>query len=93
LSHPGANGEEITDAEKNARAEMAKGIAKLHMKDPDVVRTLPPVHAGLVREVVATVQETPEVYRELRKSSLTLVHPQIDKGHSTTSPTARRPRR
>jgi hypothetical protein len=86
LSHPTASGEEITAAEANARAEMAKGIAKLHMRDPDAVRALPPVQAGIVREVVAAVEATPGLLRELSKSNLTLVRPHIDKGHTTPMP-------
>ncbi|MFJ5984433.1 hypothetical protein [Lentzea sp. NPDC092896] len=91
LIHPTAPRGKLPEAEKNARNEISRRIAKLHAQDPEVVRTLPPVHAGLVRAVVAAVSQAPPPAAQPGRAKLTLVGPRVDADPSI-SPSSSRPR-
>jgi hypothetical protein len=82
LLHPT---QKMTGSEALARADLVREIETLNSADPTVVRTLPPVHAGLVRRAVGAAADsrvlaTPAV---TKKPHLTLV-----KAHNNGGPTA-----
>lgn len=89
-NHPSVQ-EHSEDARNIALAEAARGIVRMHAQNPEAVRALPPVQAGLVRELVNVVEATPGLARQLRKSNLTLVRPHTNTGQPA-SPTTGRPR-
>jgi len=78
LTHPTAPRGELSEAEKTARNEMSRGIAELHARDPEIVRTLPPVQAGLVRAIVAAVSHAAPLAAQPGRPKLTVVRPRVD---------------